>query len=238
MSDRWTDRLSEYLDDELGPEERRELAEHLAGCAACAAALVELRRVADRAAALGDRPPAADLWPGVAARIRGQESRREAEGGAQTEIRPRPLSEPPRRLPVFSFTLPQLAAAGLAVALASAALVYAFSLGFERVFRGPDPAGEPPAVSAVSPADSHQDTSYDAAIGELRGALAEGRAQLDSSTVRVLEQNLALIEESIDQSRRALAADPGNPYLREHLQETMRRKLELLQRATLVASAR
>jgi hypothetical protein len=54
----------------------------------------------------------------------------------------------------------------------------------------------------------------------------------------VLEQNLAAIEQSIGQSRRALAADPANPYLREHLQETMRSKLALLQRATLVASAR
>ena len=41
--DRWMDRLSEYLDGELTPEERRELEAHLAECASCRTTLEELR---------------------------------------------------------------------------------------------------------------------------------------------------------------------------------------------------
>ena len=230
MSDRWTDRLSEFLDDELGDQERRELAAHLDGCAECAALLAELRQVVVRAGALPDRGPEADLWPGIAARIRG-------EDGAAPAPAPAPRL---RRLPrlVISFTLPQLAAAGLAVAVVSAALMWFLGAGFEARFGRGAGGARPAPAGLASPAATGDDLTHDRAIGELRRALVEGRGELDSSTVRVLEQNLALIEQSIDQSRRALAADPGNPYLREHLQETMRRKLALLQRATLVASAR
>jgi hypothetical protein len=232
MSDRWTDRLSDYLDDELAPSERRELAEHLKTCRECATTLAELRQVVTRAGTLPDRGPASDLWPGIAARIRGEE-----EGAADRAPAPSPAgrSEPRRPHPVFSFSPPQLAAAGLAVVLATAGLMWLFDTGLDARLgggRGPEPA------VLATPAATGEDASYDRAIDELRRALAEGRGELDSTTVRVLEQNLAAIEQSIDQSRRALAADPANPYLREHLQETMRHKLALLQRATLIASAR
>ena len=65
--------------------------------------------------------------------------------------------------------------------------------------------------------------------------LAGGRGQLDTSTVRVIEQNLAAIDQAIAQAQRALQADPANLYLNTHLAETMRRKLDLLRHAaTLV----
>ena len=49
MSDMWTERLSDYVDDELAPEQRAALAAHLEGCAECSATLADLRRVAARA---------------------------------------------------------------------------------------------------------------------------------------------------------------------------------------------
>jgi hypothetical protein len=78
---------------------------------------------------------------------------------------------------------------------------------------------------------------YDVTVAELERVLAEGRGQLDSSTVRVLEQNLAIINRAVEQARRAVAADPANPYLRSHLTATMRRKADFLRRATVLASA-
>src|SRR3989442_1052029 len=73
-----------------------------------------------------------------------------------------------------------------------------------------------------------------ATLEELEGALVEGRrtGRLDSTTVRILERNLATIDTAIAQARRALAADPGSAYLNHHLADTMRRKLELLRQAT------
>src|SRR5260370_21296552 len=69
MNARWTDRLSEYVDGELGVADAAALEAHLPSCGDCRATLEELRRVVTRAGKLDDRPPVADLWPEVATRI-------------------------------------------------------------------------------------------------------------------------------------------------------------------------
>jgi hypothetical protein len=80
------------------------------------------------------------------------------------------------------------------------------------------------------------ETPHEEAISELRRALASNRDKLNPTTIRTLEANLAIIDLAIDQARRALAADSANTYVREHLADTMRRRVELLQRATTLAS--
>jgi hypothetical protein len=80
-------------------------------------------------------------------------------------------------------------------------------------------------------------TRYDAAVADLERVLAAGRSTLDTSTVRVLEQNLALIDQAIRDAERALAADPGNAYLNAHLARTMRQKIDLLRQAARLTAA-
>ena len=43
MHEKYIDRLSDYLDDELDPAARAEIDAHLAGCRECAVTLDELR---------------------------------------------------------------------------------------------------------------------------------------------------------------------------------------------------
>ena len=109
MHEEWTDRLSEYLDGELTDEERRAVDAHLKACAACAAVLADLERVVARAQSVAGaaRPPAADLWSGIAARI---DAGRDAQGGTTRT----PLAFAPRASRSITFTLPQLAAAAAA----------------------------------------------------------------------------------------------------------------------------
>lgn len=223
MSDQWTDRLSEYLDGELDERERAALDAHLTGCAACATTLGELRRVVGRARALDDRPPATDLWPGIATRIGssiGDLARRRAR----------------RRV---SFTVPQLIAAGLAMLAVSAGGVWiAVHRPATSIARAPAPRRVSPAAPASWPAKV--DSSADRALTELQDALTEGRrtGRLDSLTVRTLEHSLAVIDTAITEARRALTADPQSAYLNHHLADTMRRKLELLRQANRIAAAR
>ena len=99
MNDQWTDRLSDYLDGDLDAEERTGLEAHLMGCENCRETLAGLRRIMARARALEDRTPERDLWNGIAARI-----------GTRAATRPAGL---PRR---FTFSLPQLLAAGTTLA--------------------------------------------------------------------------------------------------------------------------
>jgi hypothetical protein len=80
------------------------------------------------------------------------------------------------------------------------------------------------------------DAQYDAAVADLEKALKAGRGHLDASTISVVEHNLQIIDQAINQAREALAADPANSYLSSHLVEARRRKLDLLRRATALAT--
>jgi hypothetical protein len=222
MTDQWNDRLSDYLDDELTPGERAALEAHLATCRDCAVTLEELREVVSRAGALVPRPPAADLWPGIAPRL--------DRAATVTPFQARPAG---RR---FSFTMPQLVAAGLALMVMSGGAVWVIQHGGR--------ATEVPAVVAFAPAadpvvpTSLSDPRYDEAIADLEQALNAGRAELDPGTVKILEANLDAIDKAIDQSRRALAGDPANVYLNNHLADARQRKLALLRRATAMVGTK
>src|SRR5204863_4126807 len=140
-------------------------------------ALGELREVVARAAALLPRPPEADLWPGIAPHI---------ERATVTPLQPKTAA---RR---FSFTVPQLAAAGLALMVMSGGGVWVLQHGGR--------ATETPAVVAYAPAAepgvatvSLSDPRYDEAIADLEQALEAGRGSLDPGTVKVLEANLDAI---------------------------------------------
>jgi anti-sigma factor RsiW len=223
MSDRWTDRLSEYLDGELSPGERVAFEAHLQTCAECPALLAELRMIVVRAQGLETVPPVRDLWPGIAERIGATAQR---SGSIDLASRRRES----RR---WSFSIPQLAAAAVALMTVSG--------GTAWLVRGAGPAVPVPVATApslssptITPAATVRGTakgSYDQAIADLERVLAGGRGQLDSTTIRVIEQNLAAIDRAIAQAQHALDADPANLYLNTHLAETMRRKLDLLRQA-------
>lgn len=222
MADNWTDRLSEYIDDELTPGERAGLEAHLSTCPECADTLEELRAVVARAADLPARPSATDLWPGIEPRL---------SGGSQTVL---PFQ--PRVTRRFSFTLPQIVAAGLALMLMSGGGVWVLQHGGRATSMPPVAAVADTGTSAVPAALA--DPRYDEAISDLEQALAAGRSELDATTIKILEANLAIIDRAIDDSRKALDADPANVYLNNHLADARQRKLALLRRATALVGTK
>ena len=213
MHDEWNDRLSEYIDGELEPSERRALEAHLTDCAECQADVAALRAVAARAGSLTDSPPTSNLWPGVATRIG-------APPAGRTTLATRH----------FAFTLPQLVAASLALMVASGGMVWLARMG------GPT-TDFPPVLGEVRLAN-FGDAAFDEAVADLQQTLEAGRGRLDPETVRVLETNLEAIDRAIAQCREALEADPSSVYLNTYLAETRRRKLELLRRATALVDSR
>lgn len=223
MTDQWTDRLSEYLDGELTEPESRELEAHLAGCEPCRGVLAELEQVVARARRLEDRRPTRDLWPAIASGI----------GSAA------PASGPQDRLGRrllwgrLALSVPQLAAAGVALALVSGGTAW---LVARRNVPAPV-ASQQADPAAVIPVAGVGEGAYQTAVRDLERVLAEGRDRLDTATVRVLEGSLRAIDVAILEARRALAGDPGSAYLNHHLAETMRRKLDLMRRAAALAMA-
>lgn len=222
MTDQWTDRLSEYIDGELAPGERAELEAHLSACRECADTLEDLHAVVTRAANLPARPPAADLWPGIAPRL----------AGRPDAILPFHARGTRR----FSFTLPQIVAAGLALMVMSGGGVWVLQHG-GRATSMPPIAAVTETRPSVLPA-GHADPRYDEAISDLEQALAAGRSELDPTTIKILESNLAVIDKAIDDSRKALDSDPANVYLNNHLADARQRKLALLRRATALVGTK
>ena len=215
--------ISAYVDGDLDAARRAEVEAHLAGCEACAALAADLRGLAVAAAALEDRAPAADLWPAIRERIEGQ-------------ARVIPIAPAARRRITLTWT--QLAAAGIAtVVLAGGSMWLALS------GRGPTPGGAP-AVVAEGPAPEGDavlvadfaDETYESAVADLEAALEASRDELDPETVSTIERNLGIIDQAIEETRRALEADPNSVYLSAHLAEQMQRKLSVLRTAATVAN--
>jgi hypothetical protein len=226
MADLWTDRLSEYIDDELTPAERTALESHLLACRACVDTIADLREIAARARQLPGRPPANDLWPGIEPRLT-----TDARGKNTVPFRTRAIRQ-------FSFTLPQLVAASLALIVMSGGGMWVLLHGGRATSMPPvaatDPVREPGRLVNAGVADQR----YDEAIADLQQALEAGRAQLDPTTVAILESNLKAIDLAIEQSRAALAKDQENVYLNNHLAAARQRKLALLRRATALVGGK
>jgi hypothetical protein len=210
---------------------------------ACGAALADLKRIVVRARALEDRPPARDHWPAIAARIGAAPPA--ADRGDVAAL------DATRRRRRWSFSVPELAAAGIALMALSGGAAWLLHPVTSTVVVARAPVAEPSATPGLTPALAPSGSfrigltpsrraaglSYDAAVADLEGVLTAGRGRLDSTTVRVIERNLATIDSAIAQAQRAVAADSANAYLNSHLAETMRRKLELLRQAAALVTS-
>lgn len=215
--DKYTDRLSAYLDGELDAAARSDVDAHLQACAHCRTVLRELSELVGTARALSPIEPEHDLWPAIANRI-----------AAERDVT-LPLGAGPRsgrrRL---SFTVPQLATAAVALMFVSGGGVW--------MMRGTEPApvasvADEGGVAARPASTSAPASDADGSIAELERAMRESQAELDPATVVVLRRNLEVIDQALAEARAALMADPANAYLNEHYANTMRKKLELIRQA-------
>jgi len=218
MHTQWTDQLSAYLDDELAPEARSAVDAHLSRCAECRGVLEDLRALVVAAPAYVGTAPAPAVWGRIAAGIEADRS----------------VSFPSR--PARRYSLGQMLAAAAVVALVAAGGVWSVMRPGPAApsLAGGEAGGETVLVSAGSPFD---DPAYASAIEELEATLEAGRAVLDSATIRVVEENLAVIDAAIDEARTAIAADPSNAYLGARVKLHMQRKLVLLRQAVRAAGA-
>ena len=216
-----TARLSDYLDGELTATEWAEVDAHLADCPECARSLEELRTVVDEAGSLPELPPEHDLWPGIEA---GLAPRGDRSAGAGPDVVP--ISRARRVV----MTVPQLVAAAIALVLFSAGGVW-LAVG------GVGEPGASPVVTApqAAPVTTVMFTESDRAMTELEQEYRSQRSELDPETIRVVERNLAIIDQAIKEARDALASDPASGFLSAHLANAMRQKMDLLRRATTIA---
>ena len=165
---------------------------------------------------LPDAGPARDVWPSVSAQIMARPRR-------QVAVTWRTLAVAASLLMAITSGATWLFARQPAIAARTESIVQAenepMGMGDGRVQQA-----------------NFADAQYDAAVSDLERILHDDRIRLDPRTVIVIERNLQAIDDAIGQARRALDADPANPYLNSHLADARRRKLNLLRRATELAS--
>lgn len=240
--DRFRDRLSEYLDGNLGAAEEVLLEQHLDTCEDCARMLLQLEAVVDRAASVGSREPSEDLWPGVAARIAAPTAD-DASASSNGLERPAPRRPATRGLARFA---PQLAA-GVALVWLSGALVW-MAMARDDIEGTPGGADAVPGLAAPSlraPGVQNAATlegagsraeEYADLISELERVLFDAERPLPPETVARIRRALVTIDRAIEDARAALSELPDDPYLQEHMENTMRRKSEFLAQAVQLAA--
>lgn len=114
---------------------------------------------------------------------------------------------------------------------AAALLLIALSSGVTAVLLRPAPetASATLDVSAL-------EAQYAAVSEDLSGALEKARSRLEPATVATIERNLRIIDAALDETRQALAKDPGNPALGQMVVAAWRQKVDLLRRATALGT--
>ncbi|MFQ5679032.1 MAG: anti-sigma factor family protein [Gemmatimonadota bacterium] len=234
------DALNGYVDGLLAPEAARRVEAHLAECRSCR---LEAEATRSLLSDLADLPkslvPERNLRPGIRARIRAGSGAEERASSREKEIERRDsggVAPSPGRV-LWSLRYP-LAAAAVLLVLVSSLLTTAV-VGKKATSSG-GPTAE--AGSSTSPADGggqgalraayrEVEEEYTAAIQALEASLAERRAQLTPATVRLVEENLRIIDRAISEARVALEADPESPVLRGIVEAAYVRKVDLLLQA-------
>ena len=243
------ERLAAYIEGDLSPAERSQADHHLAECAACAEALVELRAIANEAALLPPLTPSRDLWAGIEARISTPVTRFD---GVRNSVRSS-VRRAPRRPWQFAIA----AAALVAVSAGTTYLITAHPgaatsqpVTVAATTAAPPQSSQPAPAPALAPASTQQVAPssvapatgslasnrkrvsvtrvYDREIALLDSVVHTRRGSLDPKTVQIIEQNLKIIDRAIAESRAALAKDPRSPLLTNRLDNVLGSKVELL----------
>jgi len=231
MTDRFTELLSDYLDQDLPRAEAETLERHLADCASCRDTLAMLERVKSHAATLVDPPAPTDLWAGIESRIGTAGST--SVGASRRFV----VHELPKRSPVWG--VPQWALAAAAFVVVALGLSWVLQTRMTPALRPvvESPHATTPAATGRIDASSagFDATAIESEIGQLQQALDRGHDQLDPKTVQVLEENLRIIRKATEDARRALEADPANSELRQYFAGSVQSKLDLVRRSVALA---
>lgn len=91
------------------------------------------------------------------------------------------------------------------------------------------------ASTAVAP-KSPSELAIAPEIAKLQQVIRQRRDQLDPATVRIVEDNLNLIDAAVKQAEAALARDPGSGFLTDQLDNALQKKVQLLRTAALLPS--
>jgi anti-sigma factor RsiW len=236
--------LNDFLDEEILPVERAAVERHLEGCAGCREFLEGLRSLRERTAALPlSLEPERNLWPGIRKAL---PIRRAWLPGSLTGF--------PAWLRGWGGLIP--AAASIVIVLA---IVVVVMIGLRQSAVPPGPgdgeAGAPAAgptpiargeaaspartvPAALPPQGSLEllEAEYRAATEKLLAALQRERGGASPEAVKVIEENLRIVDRAIQEIHRAAVDHPGHRVDERVVISLYRTRFELLRQAVRLAS--
>lgn len=256
----------DYFEDTMDAESRFRFNEHTSTCLRCQALIRDVSGIREQASALPELSPSRDLWSGIEARIQPEVrsiattrtapiSRRWLAAAAAalivatSSVTYLATSRSIAKGPVVAVTPPTVVAPPQVVA---AAPEPANTQSAEPVTSAPAvsrPSVEPRVASAptrpaarssfasASRAPSASEVAFSGEINQLQSVLVERRAQLDPETVKIVEDNLKLIDTAVKRARSALLKDPASGFLTRQLDNALQKKVELLRTVALLPAS-
>ena len=212
--------LDDYVDAALEREDEALIRRHLAGCDACRGVERGLRSLLERAATLPESiDPPRDLWPAIDERL--------------DEIeRTRPARPSRQAAGSRGWTFGLMAATLLLAGLGAGYLLRGIN---QPAIMAPAAPGSPEVLSSNAEIVSAEQAIV-VAKQQLQELLDEQDNSLSPETVKMVNDNLAVIDEAIEEIRAALLQDPADQRLNRKLLTAHQRQLNLLQRATQIAA--
>jgi hypothetical protein len=194
---------------------------HLAQCGVCRATVADFTAIRGAARTLEPQMPAAHVWTRIADAVEQEQRRR-----------------PWWRLATGAFAWKPTVAVAVMLTLLVGGSWLAWRdastrAGASRVAStasatsaGTQGTGNPTSIdSEVQLAEQH----YTTAIGDLEKVTQSEGGSLDPDTAKVVQANLAVIDQAIGQSREALKSEPASTVAQESLFDALRSKVQLLQ---------
>jgi hypothetical protein len=242
------ERLSEYMENALSLPQHSSMEAHAAACAECGALLADLRSIVARAGSLPVLTPSRDLWDGIADRL---DAPVIAIDGAPSVVRQ-------RRVPRWAGFAAAAAVLMAVTSLATRELVRrdapsasvaeapqatepapVTSLGTDTPAVRSEPSVRPAATSGTAPRSETRRTAaetYRSEIAVLERAVAQRDSALDPATLAIIQNSLRIIDSAIVEARAALARDPASRFLKEQVDKTLHKKMELLRSVAVLAA--
>ena len=199
--------INDLVDEALSQDELSRALQHISVCAECRSEVDVLRNMLHRVAQLP-----VSIEP-------------------SRDLRSDIWSKADRKT-LWNWRYPLSAAAILLIAISSAITLL--------VTRGED---DGPVIRSVETDNGTTvdlvdlEREYTGELEQLQRMLQQNRESLSPETVRILEENLRIIDSAIQEARNALANDPRSEMLGELLKSAYQRKLELLKQAARSSAA-
>lgn len=259
------EQLADWLESDLAAEQAARVESHIATCARCQGLVRDLDDIRESGASLPDIVPSRDLWQGIEARI--QPAVVSITPRRSVSAIPRSwLATAAAGLIVVSSSVTYVAtsrsikkdSSAAPVAPAAPARVRGATVeapaNLQPAAESASEKNESPAIVRTSPAVVRRaprasvtqvsarsvppaEIALSNEIDELQGLLETRRAALEPETIRVVEENLAIIDAAVRQARAAVERDPGSGFLSGRLESALQKKVQLLRTVALIRSS-